>query len=62
MGVSSVLELVFKKLEFMIYSKSCFSMYSQYQCDANAVIGERVKRARHYQGRTNLSWCGICIR
>ena len=35
-GVSSVLELVFKKLESMIYSHSCFSMYSQYQCDANA--------------------------
>ena len=24
------------------------------------IIGERVKRARHYQGCTNLSWCGIC--
>ena len=26
-----------------------------------AVIGERAKRARHYQGCTNWSWCGIYI-
>ena len=25
------------------------------------VIGERAKRARHYQGCTNSSWCGIYI-
>ena len=25
------------------------------------IIGERAKRARHYQGRTNSSWCGICV-
>ena len=25
------------------------------------LIGERAKRARHYQGCTNSSWCGICI-
>ena len=25
------------------------------------IIGERAKRARHYQGCTNLSWCGICV-
>ena len=25
------------------------------------LIGERAKRARHYQGCTNLSWCGIYI-
>ena len=24
-------------------------------------IGERAKRARNYQGCTNLSWCGMCI-
>ena len=26
-----------------------------------AIIGERAKRARHYQGCTNSSWCGIYI-
>ena len=25
------------------------------------IIGERAKRARHYQGCTNSSWCGIYI-
>ena len=25
------------------------------------VIGERAKRARHYQGCTNSSWCGTYI-
>ena len=25
------------------------------------VIGERAKRARHYEGCTNSSWCGIYI-
>ena len=25
------------------------------------LIGERAKRARHYQGCTNSSWCGIYI-
>ena len=25
------------------------------------VIGERAKRARHYQGCTNSSWCDIYI-
>ena len=25
------------------------------------LIGERAKRARHYQGCTNLSWCGTYI-
>ena len=25
------------------------------------IIGERAKRARHYQGCTNLSWCGIYV-
>ena len=25
------------------------------------VIGERAKRARHYQGCTNSRWCGIYI-
>ena len=25
------------------------------------VIGERAKRARHYQGCTNLSWCSTYI-
>ena len=24
-------------------------------------IGERAKRARHYQGCTNSSWCSICV-
>ena len=26
---------------------------------ALAIVGERAKRARHYQGCTNSSWCGI---
>ena len=25
------------------------------------LVGERAKRARHYQGCTNSSWCGICV-
>ena len=25
------------------------------------VVGERVKQARHYQGCTNSSWCGVCV-
>ena len=25
------------------------------------LIGERAKRARHYQGFTNSSWCGTCM-
>ena len=25
------------------------------------LIGERAKQARHYQGCTNSSWCGIYI-
>ena len=25
------------------------------------IISERVKRARHCQGCTNLSWCGIYV-
>ena len=25
------------------------------------IVGERAKQARHYQGCTNSSWCGICI-
>ena len=25
------------------------------------IIGERAKRARHYQGCTNSSCCGICV-
>ena len=25
------------------------------------VIGERAKRARHYEGCTNSSWCGMYI-
>ena len=25
------------------------------------LVGERAKRARHYQGCTNSSWCGIYI-
>ena len=25
------------------------------------LVGERAKRAGHYQGCTNSSWCGICI-
>ena len=28
---------------------------------AMVLIGERAKRARHYQGGTNLSWCGTYI-
>ena len=28
---------------------------------ASNIIGERAKRARHYQGCTNSSWCGIYI-
>ena len=24
-------------------------------------IGERAKRARHYEEYTSLSWCGICL-
>ena len=26
-----------------------------------ATVGERAKRARHYHGCTNSSWCGTCI-
>ena len=26
-----------------------------------SLFGERAKRARHYQGCTNSSWCGIYI-
>ena len=29
--------------------------------DIVLLIGERAKRARHYQGCTNSSWCGIYI-
>ena len=28
---------------------------------ACSIVGERAKRARHYQGCTNSSWCGIYI-
>ena len=27
----------------------------------SSIIGERAKRARHYQGCTNSSWCGTYI-
>ena len=30
-------------------------------CCVLLLIGERAKRARHYQGCTNSSWCGIYI-
>ena len=33
----------------------------QYQRVFKRVIGERAKRARHYQGCTNSSWCGTYI-
>ena len=32
-----------------------------FECARFKIIGERAKRARHYQGCTNSSWCGICI-
>ena len=25
------------------------------------IVGERAKRARHYQGCINSSWCGIYV-
>ena len=34
--------------------------YSTWKCGI-FIIGERAKRARHYQGCTNSSWCGIYI-
>ena len=35
----------------MIWQKMC----------ACVLVGERVKRTRHYQGVTYSSWCGICV-
>ena len=28
---------------------------------SDVIIGELAKRARHYQGCTNSSWCSICV-
>ena len=36
-------------------------MLTQDFSPCEALIGERAKRARHYQGSTNSSWCGIYI-
>ena len=37
-----------------------YDYYSTISCLClDVVIGERAKRARHYQGCTNSSWCGI---
>ena len=33
----------------------------QFMENLSKIIGKRAKRARHYQGCTNSSWCSICV-
>ena len=46
---------------YVRHQKSLFLIKSSCSCNTIAIIDERAKRARHYQGCTNSSWCGIYI-